>query len=433
MLSILCYLVIVGTIIAVMLVRPHRSLPTAVAMSVVVQVLVPSFYAPSQLQLISCVAGAATLIIGLARSGARLSALVIPGALTVYLAVIWFGMIRDNSLDSAILGIATIGFLILLAISARQLGVEGLRILLFALCVSVLVQLLFATAEQVGLVDSFWARTGASNYIENRRNHVFVNLAGRSIGTLGQPIPLGIFASFTLVALLACRRIFAHRLRLWWLSIAAAAVLLCLSGTRSAIIAALVGVLILAAAWFRLRYLLVYVAISALALWFLLTNNLGETLGFGASFEQSGSYGHRSLAFIWIEILLRKNPDEVLFGGGYLVTQRMFASGELPGIGITVFDQELIKNLAAYGVIGVAILVIVVIQTAVVGRAPTRAILAVLVTTFFTFDTLSWRIGLVLFVLTVSGVADQGLSDRPTRNRQLRRRVNANVVRRATH
>lgn len=366
----------------------------AVVVVLAVQVWVPSFYSPAGLQLavnIACIFG---LFVTVGRSRERI-AIDLPWLLFVLLSLlVWVSHVRGASPSYGTQMAVVAVMLVLLFSVMRMITLESFHIFVRGFALVLIVQAGIALLEQVGVLGSIWPRTDESDFIGNRRNGLLPQLPGRSMGSLAQPIPLGVVAAFGVV--LGANQLTRHPLASTTL-LAGSLIALGLSGTRSAVVAVVLGIVVLL--FFARRKVWAWCAVlcALLAVPFGLGGAILETLGLGSEFQGTTSYVHRAQVPVWIGILLEREPFDVVFGGGYASTARMFESGILPGVGLTVFDQEFVKTFSASGLVGLAVLGSLVVYAFIAGDAVSRGLLATLLVTFLFFDTLSWRIGSVLF------------------------------------
>lgn len=216
-------------------------------------------------------------------------------------------------------------------------------------------------------------------------------LLGRTVarvqGSTGHPIPYAVVMTIGLAALAAVWR---SRGVVFRVVVAVSCVLgLVLSGSRSAFVAlAVAGVYLLLTSREGSRPLRIVLAsfgalLGAIFFFADVADAIGELVG-------SGSFTNRSGALRSIPALLGRPTAEAIFGNGIGNQIELYQRGLLPQDGFFVVDNQLVTTLAATGVVGVVLMILVfVVGFRRAGRTA-RPFLLILAVMVFSFDYFVW-------------------------------------------
>lgn len=292
------------------------------------------------------------------------------------------------------------GVTLLLVVAVARRSVGGVVFVPAVLAVVIALQTLLGALEAFGGMAAVWPRPDGSDRITSRVNHLAPMLIGRVLGSLSAPIPYGALAG--IIFLVALYMIVERRRRRYILVIIFAAAALLMSGTRSAVVAVLVvSIIWLVSRSSRSRVLVILAVILGSAV-LLATTNIVDDLGFDG-FEDSTSFLHRSSVIGSIGALLTEQDFwKVLFGNGE-TARALLQNGIVESAGgVTVFDNQYVRSIATVGVVGTVLLIGSVIKGLKITDTPGRLVLAFSLIMFMSFDALTWRVIIFMFVLAAS-------------------------------
>lgn len=221
----------------------------------------------------------------------------------------------------------------------------------------------------------------------NNENHLLGDAVSRVQGSLGHPIPFSVVITIALVLLLVEWKTFSRPWALLLLALFAASLIL--SGSRSGILAAVLGVAhvllngkTLSSRWRGL--LAVAAGAAAIAL---NADSVGAIVG---ELVDSGSFSNRQGNLSYVPALLARPPWESLWGSGAATQQLLFDRGLLLNNGLNVVDNQLVTTLATQGVVGLLLLVLLVLVGWRATDAAGRAAILPMVVMLFSFDYLAF-------------------------------------------
>lgn len=254
-------------------------------------------------------------------------------------------------------------------------------------------------------VRNLWPRRGTDRYRQVGLNNMLPSLEGRAMGTTGYAITLGLIITllFVICVYLAFRY---RRFAIVWGALAACAgYTIVLSGTRTtlAMLAAAAAVWVIRS--FSVTRSIIYLGLGTIA-WFVVPavwQRVTEWLGFGAGLEYTASYQHRTGVLESAAQLFERGWLSVLFGDGPGYVAYALTTGVIDGYGnISVFDNDYLRMLAAFGVI----LMVAFVAMFIVGVFNRDKFVSVMsataATAAFAFDTTTWNVIMVFMVLAVS-------------------------------
>jgi hypothetical protein len=275
----------------------------------------------------------------------------------------------------------------------------------------VILQALIAFAEIMLLSEPIWGyRNVYTNGQPVIRYNPFIPGLIRVQGTMGHPIPYALLMTVALLLLLGLGHHLSKRYKTVCVMAALSGILL--SGTRSAFIAAAVGLLVflLLAPSTRSRrrnFILVTLSVVGLA--------VGD---FGLSAitrdaATSDSFSHRVEGLLNVAGLLRQPQGQVLAGSGLNSEGKLFARGLLQQDGFFVIDNHYIWTIAVTGIIGLVLMVAATVAAWHRRDRLGRAMIATFVVMGFSFDLMTWSASAALFVVALALPTGAGHSKLP--------------------
>ena len=388
----------------VLLTRPrHRSLFWAITGAFLLVVLVPSHSPPRDVAVLAILLSTALLVLALLRNVEQLRNCRPPVPLLLFLVYSVSVWIRDGFTNTVMLNVATNVMLILVALAISVGSSFSHRAFVYALVVAGVIQFALSLSEQFFGAEALWPRPDGTDVIESRVNILAPDLIGRAMGSTSQPIPLGILSGMAVIASLwlAIR----GRNKIFFVPAGLALVTLVFSGTRSAVVATGVALLLWAALTARVARSVQYIYFGVGAMATVIIIDIEELLGFG-NFRQSESFTHRTGVFESATSLLSRAPGDVLWGSGYDSISGILRSGFAgDSSSIVVFDQEIVRTAASAGILGVMLLLAAVVSGLRRGDTLSRVFLSYSFFSFLAFDSLSWTLTTFLFVASAAGPA----------------------------
>jgi hypothetical protein len=287
-----------------------------------------------------------------------------------------------------------------IAVMATRLAADGVRLVALVLVVLSIGEALLALGELTVLHGPVWGYpvTDAGAPVV-QLNPLLGSRVPRAQGSVGHPVVLGFVLAIGFV--LTWVDLARIRAVLRWPALAVIAGGLALSGTRSALAAAAVGVLLVlftgrdVGRKVRAVFVVAFGGATALVL-------AASIRAAAAQVQTTGSYTHRVGALDGVLGLMGRPFVEAAIGSGMGSERSLFLRGLLQTDGFYAIDNELVTVLATAGVIG---LVLFVAACAVAVRRSTPRLRGVLVTVFvmfFSFDVTSWSLGTTLLALVLT-------------------------------
>ena len=235
-------------------------------------------------------------------------------------------------------------------------------------------------------------------------NHLLGGDLVRVQGTMSHALPYGTLLMVGLVLLLTTW----HRRRpgARWAAFVLLGTCIVLSGSRSAVVAAVLTLAYLlassrrAATWHRGSIVAAAAAGVALVSWTAIAQTADTLLS-------SGSYLNRAGHYAAVPRLIGRPALEALFGSGESSEARLFAQGYFFGTGFNVVDNQLLSSLATQGLFGVGLVIAVFVASAAHGTREVRACLIVFTSALMTFDFFRMTT-MVLLLAVVVCLSDRG-------------------------
>lgn len=287
------------------------------------------------------------------------------------------------------------------ALLAATAGPADVRRLARGIVLLALVELAVGAASSLLGLPAPWGYLGTAGSTFEV-NQLVPALDGRATGTMAHPIPFGtLMAVSVLLALTpALRWPVAVRLPM----VAAGTFGVALSGSRSAALSLLVGLLVATLVPGALR-------LSAAARTVIVLGAAGALLLVDVaslrvvnSVQGTGSLTHRLGALDAAERLAERPLPQTLLGSGAGSLRDLFDAGFLQLDGFFAVDNQFVATFATAGLIGALALVALVGVGLVGGHRGTRPAALLMVVMFLSFDVLEWHAtALLAVVLLVLG------------------------------
>ncbi|TIH35583.1 O-antigen ligase family protein [Subtercola vilae] len=351
----------------------------------------------------------AIIVVGLVRGrhmqkqkGLRPTALILG---ITYLAVLFFSTlfsaVASDPMEQLLLTVAPgLGMIIL----GRRFTKDDMRVFCRGFVAFAMLQVVVAIIDFLGVPIPF---LGYSIFAGDRLyNSLLGNSVPREQALAGHPI---IFALILIIAVVMLWRNEVHASTIVRLTLfVALAVGLILSGTRSAILAMVVGVLFLAvvnarSTGARLRNIAFIIVAGAIGL----TNSTlaGYVAGIISGLGDSGSYSHRAGAFESVTPLVTGEPTaNLLFGLGAGSEPSLFARGLLQQDGFNIIDNQFVTSIVVVGFFGLALILAMMLRSAIWGNPFVRALMLMLMVMMNSFDMLRWVAPAMSFFLVIGFV-----------------------------
>lgn len=397
-------IVILTFAVVAMLLHSRRHIPhIALFVSVLLAVLIPNFGPSDEYQILLIGGSAAIGLLAIIRTrpDAPEGFVKVNGWIIAYLAYsAGVAIFYLPTVAGAFRAVSTLG-LIAVVLLARRATATPSNYFTHIITAVVLLEVVFGLAEAFFSQPAVWPRPDGSDRLASRVNHLAPWLDGRVLGSLAGPIPYGTIAGFGLIV--AAWMIIEYKRKGYLLLFGASAVGLLLSGTRSAIIA----VIVVVAIWLISRssasrpVTIVFGALGAGL--FVLLSDVSQLFGL-QGVEDTNSFEHRNEIIGSIsQILTLQSPFAVVFGNGDNARDLLTDGIITTTTGVTVYDNQLVRELAASGVLGVVLLAAGIIAALRRGNGLSRMIVVFSVMMFFSFDALTWRAVIVVFLIACAG------------------------------
>ncbi|WP_405376016.1 MULTISPECIES: O-antigen ligase family protein [unclassified Microbacterium] len=338
-----------------------------------------------------------------ARRGLPKADLLTGVLIVAYLAIAWYSTASAGDPEATprflIHAVVGISFYVIGAASSAPERATLLK----ALMIMAGVQVVYAIFEVIVRPPVLWASPVPEHlaHIGDRLPSELIVGVARAQGTFGHPL---MFSFFLVIALgIALRHTWKTPSRRFWFValILAGAVM---SGSRSALVVMIAMTLFSLGsrrtAWLR------GIALTVLGLAFL------SLTGFFQSeivdrFSASGSLSHRVGAFEALPRLLAQPSELVWLGHGWYAAPRLSEAGLLQLDGFVAVDNQLIATLAAVGILGVAIIIVLALRGIFTSPAATRVAVLAATAMFLVFDVLQYPITWGLYALLLGLAASR--------------------------
>lgn len=336
-------------------------------------------------------------------------------AVAAWLGYIAFGILLTRSWSLTWM-VFYFGLAVLLAWVASTVDPAELRLVYGLVAAAVAVQTALAVIEVTVLPEPVWG------YMGGARDNPFVNNElVRAQGTFGHPIPFAVFCGFALIIAWSNPARWSQKWRLINIGIAVAG--LVLSGTRSAVLAIALGILVHVALNTSLtRWLRSFVLIGMVGV-VLFNIDIGISK-LATELMESGSFTHRLGGLSSVPALMGRPAAEAWFGNGFGSVTQLYDRHLMQQIFMRTVDNMLVYALGTMGIVGLVALLAFSAVTIYLADRTVRAILVMVFAMYFSFDLWTWvNMGVLvcMFVaLPRSEKAADGLAPPPGTRRGLR-------------
>jgi hypothetical protein len=246
-------------------------------------------------------------------------------------------------------------------------------------------QALYAVYEFASQPPVLWgsAVPEALRVSSDRMTHEILTGAYRAQGTFGHPLLLSMFLVVALAIVM--RRPLRNQV-MYAATVALLLVGIFCSGSRSALIVAVVMVLFVFGS--RSYSITRGVVLSGVVGFLAARSPIGSDAY--KRFTESGSVSHRLGAIEAIPNLLVQPPFEMWFGHGWCSTKALFRRGLLQNDGFMAIDDQWVATLATSGLIGVAFWLALMVVSLRAAPLQLRLPLTAVFLTFLVFDVLEF-------------------------------------------
>lgn len=320
------------------------------------------------------------------------------------IATILVGATRGeiDAVNAALLQLAAVLPLVMLYPIADRTTV--LRFLRFFIAIAV-VEALLGIIEVARLSRPAWGYLGDVNEYE-KQNQFVQSFDLRGMGTLAHPIPLGMMCAFSIVLLIQLP-VFRSRVTTM-IAIAVLSAGILASGTRTAALACVAGVIV-AVLHMRSSKRLAWTSVltvfaGVLILWI----DIVRILGF-SGIEATHSFTHRQDGWRAWPTLFSRPVTHVAMGTSEQERNELEAFSYLNS-GFAAVDNAWVSVTLSWGLVGLVSAALVFLVPMLRVR-DSRPLIAMLFVFSFSFDLLVWNIG--LFVLLVAILAGSWCTAHP--------------------
>lgn len=286
------------------------------------------------------------------------------------------------------------------AVMATRLAGDGVRLVALVVVALSVGEALLALGELTVLHSPIWGYPVTDAGVPViQLNPLLGGRVPRAQGSVGHPVVLGFVLAIGFV--LAWVDLARLRAALRWPTLVVIAGGLTLSGTRSALAAAAIGVLLVLFTGRdvgrKVRAVFVVAFVGATGL--VLAASIRST---AAQVSTTGSYTHRVGALDGVFGLMSRPFTEALLGSGMGSERSLFLRGLLQTDGFYAIDNELVTVLATAGVIGLVLFLAACVAAVARATPRLRGVLVTVFVMFFSFDVTSWSLGTTLLALVLT-------------------------------
>lgn len=375
--------------------HPRDAAAAVVSVCLALFCLVPDSGIPKSYYFTSYAITIAALALTLESYGRRIRVPATTWLVAAFYFLLVCSSLAANDANAAIRSAATGGVSVLIALTVSCITPSG-RILVERVIITIA---LFETA--VALFQKFrgvpvvWGYLGVTPEAVHGVNPIWSPLTGRSLGTLSHPIPLALVIGIALILTFSSPGIRSFiRLPL------AAALFAGLSatGTRSAVVSAVLIIVLMALVKVRGRYRWFGRAFLAAALTVFLVRANIRDLSVFTSLDGTISLTNRVGAFGVFVDLFKGPPAHLLFGQGRSGTAYLAAQQGLASTVVAVIDNNFVTVTVITGLTGLALTLALCALPFRDARDTNLWALLFLIAMFFSFDVFLWQIGMTLFL-----------------------------------
>ncbi|MGH1523877.1 O-antigen ligase family protein [Leifsonia sp. L25] len=390
---------ILAIVLLMIAVPPRLIRGVAVSFTVVAASFGLASFAPDSVRPPTALAAIGVLVLALVRSRADTS-----GGVRFWAVAAWWGFISLSVFLAGSYGTNRIvlyfGLATLAAYVASSLSRAELRMVYATIAGLTAVQVGLAFAEILVLAEPIWGYAGTIRY-----NPFTNDVYARAQGTFGHPIVFAVYIGIAMIVAWSNPARWSQKWRLANLTVATVG--LALSGTRSAVAAVAVGLLVHIAlnssltSWLR----------AALGVGAVIVVLLNIDIGIGALVDNlldSGSWTHRLGAAESVGALLDRPPMEAWFGTGFGGEAVLYDRGLMQQTFLRAVDNMLVYALGTTGIVGLIALLALWIVAFCFADRTIKAVLAMLFAMFFSFDLFTWmNIGVITSLMIALPRADK--------------------------
>lgn len=372
---------ILAVVLLMIAVPPRLIRGVAVSFTVVAASFGLANFAPDSVRPPVAMAAIGVLVLALVRSRAAASGGVRFWAVTAWWVFISLSVLLTGSYGTNRI-VLYFGLATLAAYVASSLDRAELRMVYATIAGLAAVQVGLAFVEILVLPEPIWGYTGKIRF-----NPFTNDIYARAQGTFGHPIVFAVYLGIAMIVAWSNPARWSQKWRL--VNLTVATVGLALSGTRSAVAAVAVG-------------LLVHVALNrSLMTWLRSLIGVGAVvivllnidIGIGtivANLLESGSWTHRLGALESVRALLDRPPMEAWFGNGFGSEAILYDRGLMQQTYLRAVDNMLVYALGTTGIVGLSVLLAFWTVAFCFADRTIKAVLAMLFAMFFSFDLFTW-------------------------------------------
>ncbi|OZD62204.1 hypothetical protein CH272_11535 [Rhodococcus sp. 05-340-1] len=221
----------------------------------------------------------------------------------------------------------------------------------------------------------------------------------RTQGTMGHPILFATIAVIALLIVLLGQTV--QNLATRFVLVGALSLGLVLSGTRSALLAAFIAVVIVKIVRRRSnnRWRNILALAAAATAVYILDFGFRELT---VNLISSGSYTNRVQAISALPDIISLPVRWILFGGGFGSEIELYNQGLLQQNGFRIVDNQVITTLVTSGLVGLVVLALLLVRSVKPADELHFALVSAFVVMMFSFDYLRWPAICVLFFVCCS-------------------------------
>lgn len=375
----------------------QRACLMAIATALLFIVAIPTYGPSFPLKVVAM--GTSILVLGIAALRCKPGSLSIRsksfyGAVAFLLYGVTLAALRGDPGTALVSGAATISAVV--GVSLYSSLDDKHRAFLPTLIIGVMtLQVIHAVAEVYVGYSSYFGYMGTASLAADRNNELLSFVPGRATGTLGHPILLGLYCAFAAIVSLA--KTVPRTLQVISLTIAILGIVL--AGSRSALLGLLLALVVLYFSSSIKHSRTLVILLSTVAGSILVSRYIQSISEYLADVSTTMSFTHRfSVLGTW-RILMDRPIFEVVFGGGPQAMRNLLATELVGKNGFLATDNQFLLTLATIGLVGLVAQISVSITSLSSGSPFSRAFMTLSIFMMFSFDSLTWALPTVIFVL----------------------------------
>lgn len=385
-----------------------KSLLRGVHLTLILLSMVPSFAAPPTAQAVSLVCIVLALAVALVKNSQDFRMSAVNWGLVFFVVALGISGTRSLPINIAGFNVLMAAGLVLAALvfplATKHYDVSKL---MSPLAFMLPVHALLGFLEQISPRLAFWPRGTWIDDISNRSQQLVPGLfSGRSMSLAGHPITLGFLSA---VGVLVALELYRRRRHSGYLVLAFFGVIsVLLAGARSAAAAGLICLIVaFVAGRGRAPRTILGVTLAGLVVIGIQVNALSVFLN--DSVQQTISYTHRTDVISSARQIYGNASDlERAIGVGEGNVAQVFQRSFLGmSDNYTFFDNQYVRLFAISGIVTLILVLIATLTGLIRGDRMTRLILIFTLIMFFSFDTLTWFSGAMIFTIAASGLGSR--------------------------